>query len=95
MSIHKSLKSKSTLIRSRNVLSRGERLASLLKEGRIQEETSVFGLPKVRVRVLKKVKKKKKKEEDAKTAGAETATTATTTAAVAGGEKKKEEKKKT
>lgn len=68
MSLHKSLKQQSSLTRSRNVLTRAERLEILLKEGRLEDENSVFGLPKVRVVAMSKVKKKKKKskEEDEK-----------------------------
>jgi small basic protein (TIGR04137 family) len=66
MSLHKSLKTRSSLVRSRNVLKRSERLEILLKEGRRTEEDSAYGLPKVRVYVMAKVKKKKKKKEDEK-----------------------------
>lgn len=81
MSMHKSLKIKSSLSRSRNVLTRAERLERLLIEGRLDEKSSVFGLPKVRVKVIAKLKKKKKKEEDAATPAA--------AAAAPGADKKK------
>ncbi len=48
MSIHRSLKVQSGLIRSRNVWTRIERLEKLKKEGKLNAEDSVFGLPKVR-----------------------------------------------
>jgi small basic protein (TIGR04137 family) len=51
MSIHKSLVSKSKLTRSRNVWKRIERIDALKKSGKLQEGSSVFGLPKVRTTV--------------------------------------------
>ena len=65
MSIHKSLVVKANLTRSRNVLTRYERILQLRKAGKWSEESdSPFGLPKVRViKVKKRVKEKKKKEE--------------------------------
>jgi small basic protein (TIGR04137 family) len=48
MSIHKSLKVKSTLIRARNVWKRVERLEALKKSGEWEEGSSVYGLRKVR-----------------------------------------------
>lgn len=50
MSLDRSLKSKSALVRSRSVLTRAERLAALKDEDRWVEGSSVFGLPKVRQR---------------------------------------------
>ena len=61
MSIDKSLRRKNTLVRARNVLTRGERIKVLQDEERWPDGRSPFGLPKVRV--LKIVKKKAKKEE--------------------------------
>ena len=50
MSLHKSLVSRSKLSRDRNVLTRGERIEVLKKDGRFVEgQSSVFGLPKTRV----------------------------------------------
>lgn len=66
MSIHRSLVSKGGLERSRNVLTRYERIEQLRKKGQWtdDEERSPYGLPKVRVlRVKKRGKEKKKKEE--------------------------------
>ncbi len=74
MSIHRSLKLKNTLSRSRNVFRRIERLTILQKDGRREESDSVFNLPKVRTRfkVLKKKKgADKKAEAEAKKAESE------------------------
>jgi small basic protein (TIGR04137 family) len=67
MTIDKSLKRAGRLARSRNVLSRGERIRQLQMEDRWQEGQSPFGLPKVRIMktVVGKKKKKKAKEEEA------------------------------
>lgn len=65
MTIHKSLKSASTLKRARNVLTRAERLKILGEDGRWTEEKSVFGLPKVRQFTMKRRHKAAKKEEAA------------------------------
>lgn len=66
MTIDKSLKRGSRLVRARNVLKRGERIARLKAEDRFGEDDSPLGLPKVRVikTVVGKKKKKKKKEDD-------------------------------
>jgi small basic protein (TIGR04137 family) len=64
MTIDKSLKIRKGMIRSRSVLSRGERLAQLKDSERWNEGDSPVGLPKVRVYKLSMKKKKKKKEED-------------------------------
>jgi small basic protein (TIGR04137 family) len=66
MSIDKSLRRKNQLARSRNVLTRGERIKVLQDEERWKEGRSPYGLPKVRV--LKVVKKAKKAKEEEKTA---------------------------
>lgn len=65
MTIDKSLKVRSGVIRSRSVLTRAERIAKLQSQDRFQEGDSPFGLPKVRVMklALKKKKKTKKAEE--------------------------------
>ena len=65
MSMHKSLKSKNQHLRSRNVLSREERLERLAQQERWKEGDSVFGLPKVRVQVIAPRKRKAKEEEAA------------------------------
>lgn len=79
MTIDKSLKVKLGAIRSRNVLTRGERLAKLKEAERWKEGDSVIGLPKVRV--IKLSLKKKKKSKAPEEAGAAAATPA-------GGDKK-------
>ncbi len=67
MTIDKSLKVKLGSIRSRNVLTRGERIAKLVEAERWNEGDAVIGLPKVRVVKisLKKKKKVKAPEETA------------------------------
>ena len=52
MSIDRSLKSASSLVRHRNVLTRAERLDQLKEEEKWNESKSVFGLPKVGHRKL-------------------------------------------
>jgi small basic protein (TIGR04137 family) len=64
MSIDKSLRRKNQLARSRNVLTRGERIKVLQDEERWPEGRSPFNLPKVRV--VKVAKKAKKAKEEAK-----------------------------
>ena len=67
MTIDKSLKRKGRLVRSRNVLTRAERIEQLNKDDRWTEGQSPLGLPKVRVVrtvIGKKKKKKKAGEED-------------------------------
>ena len=69
MSIHRSLKVKEGLMRSRNVWTRFERLEALKKAKKLDEGGSVFGLPKVRTGA--KIRKKaKEKKEAAVVAGA-------------------------
>ena len=64
MSIHRSLVSKSGLGRSRNVLTRYERILEMRKLGNWDEEDeSPYGLPKIKVMKVKKRVKKKKEEE--------------------------------
>jgi small basic protein (TIGR04137 family) len=90
MTIDKSLKIRKGMIRSRSVLSRGERLAQLKDSERWNEGDSPVGLPKVRVYKLSMKKKKKKKEEEgAEGAAATPAAAAAKPAAAAGGAKKK------
>ena len=69
MSIHKSLIPASKLRRHRNVLTRGERLEALKKDGRWDEAKSIFGLSKVR-NIMTKAKPKPKKETADAAAGA-------------------------
>jgi len=67
MTMDKSLRVRAGLIRSRSVLTRGERIERLKAADRWQEGDSPFGLPKVRVYKLTMKKKKKKKTEEEET----------------------------
>jgi small basic protein (TIGR04137 family) len=74
MSIDKSLRRKNQLARSRNVLTRGERIKVLKDEERWQDGRSPYGLPKVRVlKIVTKKAKKAKEEEKPAEEGAEAA----------------------
>jgi small basic protein (TIGR04137 family) len=64
VSIDKSLKKPSGVVRARNVLKRGERILILQEQDRWLEDQSPLGLPKVRVAKAAAGKKKKKKAED-------------------------------
>ncbi len=64
MTIDKSLKVKAGMLRSRNVLTRAERLEKLKQADRWSEGDSVLGMPKVRVQKLSLKKKKKAKVEE-------------------------------
>jgi small basic protein (TIGR04137 family) len=77
MSIDKSLRRKNSLERSRNVLTRGERIKVLQDEERWQSGRSPYGLPKVRVLKIAKKAKKAAKEETAAAATEEGAAAAT------------------
>ena len=68
MTLDRSLKVKAGAIKTRNVLTRAERIAQLQDQEKFNEEEDVLGMPKVRVvKVsLKKKKKVKKAEEEAK-----------------------------
>ncbi len=66
MSLHKSLITKSRLVRQRNVLTRAERVRKLAEAKKLKEEDSVYGLPKVKIRKIRKRVKMKKKKEEAK-----------------------------
>ena len=65
MTIDKSLKVKKGVSRSRNVLTRVERIEKLQSQDRWTDETSPFSLPKIRVYKVVLKKKKKSKTEDA------------------------------
>lgn len=69
MTIDKSLKIKAGSVKTRNVLTRAERLVKLTEADRWQEGDPVYGIPKVRVQKisLKKKKKAKKVEEEEET----------------------------
>lgn len=73
MSIDKSLRRKNQLARSRNVLTRGERIKVMQDEERWQEGRSPYNLPKVRVMKMAKKAKKAKEEEKPAEEGAEAA----------------------
>ncbi len=77
VSMDRSLKSKATLSRHRNVLTRAERLEILQEDDRWSESDSVFGLPKVAHRRSTAGHHKEKKAEEV----------AETTEAVEGAEK--------
>ncbi|MBQ9812777.1 MAG: small basic protein [Thermoguttaceae bacterium] len=63
MTIDKSLKVKKGVSRSRNVLTRVERIEKLQSQDRWADDASPFSLPKIRV--YKVVLKKKKKVKEA------------------------------
>src|SRR5216683_4910210 len=94
MSIDKSLRRANALERARSVLTRGERIKTLMTEERWPEGRSPFGLPKVKVVriVVKKVKKAKEEEKPAEGEAAAAAAGAAP-AAASGGDKKAPEKK--
>lgn len=69
MSVDKSLKSKTALVRARSVLTRIERLSALEEDGRWSDGDSVFGLPKVRTLRPKRRKKVGPKKEEAEAEG--------------------------
>src|SRR5215510_14460394 len=65
MSMDKSLRRKNQLARARNVLTRGERIKTLMYEERWQEGRSPYSLPKVKVvKQAKKAKQEEKTEEE-------------------------------
>ena len=64
MTMDRSLRTAAGLVRSRSVLTRGERIERLKEADRWSEGDSPFGLDKVRVYKLALKKKKKKKKED-------------------------------
>ncbi|MBQ2791027.1 MAG: small basic protein [Thermoguttaceae bacterium] len=65
MTIDKSLKIKKGVTRSRNVLTRVERIEKMQSTDRWTDETSPFNLPKIRVYKVVLKKKKKVKDPDA------------------------------
>jgi small basic protein (TIGR04137 family) len=64
MSLDPSLKSASSLVRHRNVLTRAERLDKLASEEKWNENKSVFGLPKVAHRKVALAKAEKAAVEE-------------------------------
>ena len=91
MSIDKSLRRKNSLVRARNVLTRGERIKVLQDEERWKEGRSPYNLPKVRVIKIVVKKAKKAKEEEKPAEGA--AETPAAGAAAPAPEKKAGDKK--
>jgi small basic protein (TIGR04137 family) len=69
MSIDKSLRRKNSLQRSRNVLTRGERIKVMTDEDRWEDGRSPYGLPKTKVVKVIIKKAKKAKEEEAPAEG--------------------------
>ena len=67
MTIDKSLRRSGRLVRSRNVLKRGERIAQMQSEDKWVEGQSPIGLPKTRVQKSTVGKKKKKKAKEDET----------------------------
>jgi small basic protein (TIGR04137 family) len=67
MSIDKSLKRKGGMAKQRCVLTRAERIAKMLEDGKFAADRSPYGLPKTRVQkvMLKKKAKKEAAEGDA------------------------------
>ena len=67
MTLDRSLKVRAGAIKSRNVLTRAERIAQLQKQDKFNEDDNILGMPKVRVmKVSLKKKKKVKKADDDK-----------------------------
>jgi len=61
MTIDKSLKVKAGSVKDRNVLKRSERLAQVMAAGKWNEESTILGMAKTRVRKIAMKKKKKVK----------------------------------
>lgn len=68
MSIHPSLRGASTLVGERSVFTRIERVQKLLREGKLEEAGSPFGLPKVRTRIKVRAAKGPDEEQPAEAA---------------------------
>ncbi|MGB7346999.1 MAG: small basic protein [Pirellulaceae bacterium] len=66
MTMDQSLKVKAGAIRSRNVLTRAERVARLKELDKFDENKAIVGMPKVRVQKVSLKKKKKVKKDDEK-----------------------------
>ena len=72
MTMDRTLKPHGGLLRARSVLTRAERIAKLMEEGKFApEEDSPLGLPKVRVRQSKVGTKTKKAAEEVAPVGPE------------------------
>ncbi|QDS87881.1 hypothetical protein EC9_20640 [Rosistilla ulvae] len=66
MTMDKSLKVQAGAIKSRNVLTRAERISRLQELDKWTDDSNVVGMPKVRVQKVSLKKKKKVKKEDDK-----------------------------
>ncbi len=64
MTMDQSLRVKAGAIRSRNVLTRAERIARLKDLDKFDENNPIVGMPKVRVQKVSLKKKKKVKKAD-------------------------------
>lgn len=95
MSLDRSLKSKASLSRHRNVLTRAERIKVLSEEEKWKEEKGIFGLPKVphRKAAISAKVKKEVKEGEAAAPGAAPAAGAAAAAPAAAAAKKGDAKK--
>ena len=66
MSLHSSLRHGGSKGSVRTVLKREERIKKLMAEGKWNKESSVFGLPKIKIARMKISKKEKKQETQEK-----------------------------
>jgi small basic protein (TIGR04137 family) len=64
MTMDRSLKVQAGAIKTRNVMTRAERVARLKELDRFDEDASIVGMPKVRVVQVSLKRKKKVKEEE-------------------------------
>ena len=94
MSLDRSLKSKASLSRHRNVLTRAERIKQLAGEEKWSEEKGIFGLPKVAHRKAAITAKVKKEVKEGDAAAAPGAAAAPAADAKKGGDAKKGDAKK-
>ncbi|MFC1666669.1 small basic protein [Candidatus Omnitrophota bacterium] len=94
MSQHPSLKSSKSGKKLRTVLKRYERFFTLKEKGRLKDDSSVFGMPKLKV-VRAKIKKEKAEEkpEEVQAAAAPAETAGAPKQATAKTEKEKKPKK--
>ena len=60
MSLHPSLKRVNSRGSSRTVLKKDEKIKRMIQEGKWDEDSKVFGLPKIKIVRMKVVKKEKK-----------------------------------
>ena len=60
MSLHPSLKRVNSRGSSRTVLKKDEKIKRMIQEGKWDEDSKVFGLPKIKIVKMKVVKKEKK-----------------------------------